>query len=98
MASRRESLMAPAAAPLLALAGPARAAQPPAAGSGPDGPAPSPRDNFHLAGTYVNSAYMHPLPLDSAAAMRAYLAGRVDPALRRKPAHDARGLFAKLIN
>ena len=102
MTSRRESLKALAAAPLLALAGGSGAAEAQTPGSspgaGPDGPVASPRENFHFAGVYMNSAYMHPLPLDAAAAMRAYLAGRVDPTLRRRPAHDARALFAKLIN
>ncbi|MFL5296641.1 MAG: aminotransferase class V-fold PLP-dependent enzyme [Phenylobacterium sp.] len=89
MVSRRESLAALVATPLLALAADAKGQAP---------AAPSPRDNFHFSGAYMNCAYMHPLPLDSAAAMRAYLAGRVDPAARRKPAQDARALFARLIN
>jgi len=83
--SRRQSLAALAGLPAAA-ALPDRAA------------AAEPRRNFEISGIFMNSAYTHPLPLDSAAAVRAYLAGRVDPALRKHPAVSAPSLFARLIN
>jgi len=95
MTSRRESLAVLLASPFLALTrgGEAVAGPKPAAvGAG------RPSDNFRLAGTYLNAAYIHPLPLDAAAAMHAYVEGRTDPVDVRPPGPSAKDLFAKLIN
>lgn len=89
MMSRRQSLAALAGIPAAAAARPALAQPVPAA---------DPKRNFAITGIYMNSAYTHPLPLDSAAAVRTYLAGRIDPALRKHPAVSAPALFARLIN
>jgi selenocysteine lyase/cysteine desulfurase len=55
------------------------------------------RGDFDVSGTYFNAASMHPMPLKSAAAIRAFTASRVDPTIDQ-PSPDARGLFARLIN
>ncbi len=88
MMSRRESLMAMAAAPVSFEAG-AAAAQ--------SASRPLTRGDFDVSGAYLNNASMHPMPLKSAAAIRAATASRIDPTIAL-PSPDARGLFAKLIN
>lgn len=91
MMSRRQSLAALAGLPATAAAAGALAQPAPSAAAGP-------KRNFEITGIFMNSAYTHPLPLDSAAAVRTYLAGRVDPALRKHPVVSAPALFARLIN
>lgn len=98
MVSRRESLAGLAAAPVLGLAASGRAAPPPPAASRAHRSLAEVRGNFHVSGVFMNSAYTHPMPLDSAAAVRAFNLGRIDPAVKKPFPHDARALFAKLIN
>jgi len=95
MVSRRGSLTALAAAPFAVWAarGAAQAGAPevrPSVGAF--------KGNFSLTGVYLNAAYTHPLPLDAAAAMRAWASERTDPGAKHTPPVDAKPLFAKLIN
>jgi selenocysteine lyase/cysteine desulfurase len=100
MVSRRGSLTALLAAPFAVVGARTLAETAPLAPLAPPppaAPARSPRDNFHITGTYLNAAYTHRLPLDAAAAVRVWVANRVDPSARPdRP--DAKGLFARLIN
>lgn len=96
MVSRRGSLAALLAAPFAGLATGA-------AGPDPVDPHGAPgsrqaRDNFQISGVYLNAAYTHPLPLDAAAAMRAWAASRADPGARHERPPNAKALFARLIN
>src|SRR5437868_3187664 len=54
--------------------------------------------SFELKSTYLNAAFMHPMPIAAANAIRAFVARRVSS--QRGPEHgpDARALFAQLIN
>ena len=92
MISRRETLLSMAGAPA-ALAAGAASAQAPT----PEAVRPLSRADFEVSGAYFNNASMHPIPLKSAAAIRAFTASRIDPTIDL-PSPDARGLFATLIN
>jgi selenocysteine lyase/cysteine desulfurase len=86
MISRRETLIAMAGAPAGLAAGASLAQTQPLG-----------RADFEVSGAYFNAASMHPMPLRSAAAIRAFTASRTDPTIEL-PAPDARGLFARLVN
>jgi selenocysteine lyase/cysteine desulfurase len=92
MITRRDSLLAlgGAAAMVSATSG----ANPAAALSGTALLGPS---SFRLSGTYLNAAYTHPMPLNTAAAVRAYMERRVTPGHGFQP-RPTKALFAKLIN
>src|SRR5262249_34557435 len=57
--------------------------------------APLSRANFKFTGTYLNAAHMHPIPVNTAAAMRDHIETRVDPISRPR---QAKQRFAQLIN
>lgn len=93
--SRRSWLGGMALAPVVGLAGEARAETLTA----PAPIAPITKADFNLGGrTYLNNGGSHPLSLNAAAAMRAYIDGKTGGPRTRNPHGDPRAQFARLIN